>query len=186
MSSHVEGTREQAILAMVARVAGETSAGYLGRSAMQKIVYFLQVCGVPVRYRFNVHHYGPFAASILSDLESMVLDDIIVDASPNPDRYSKYEVGENADRLIAQFQEELAPHEDTIRSVVESLLPLRPERLELISTMDYAYRELRASRRGSPSKEDVIARFKQFKGDKFEQRMLDETFDRMKQAGILE
>jgi hypothetical protein len=37
------------------------SLAQLGRTAIQKILYFLQALNVPMRYRFDVHDHGPFA-----------------------------------------------------------------------------------------------------------------------------
>jgi uncharacterized protein len=162
----------------------QTKPGYLGRTAIQKIMYFLQVCGVPVRYRFDVHHYGPFCSAILSDIDWLTFTGAIVDRSPKPDRYSNYRAGDEARPLIAQHHDELEQHRDTIRRVVGTLAPVEPDRLELISTLDYAYRELCAQANSEPTKENVIARFREIKGDKFPQRDVEEAFERMKEAGF--
>ena len=185
MDEQTTGTLEQAILARVAQVADESlqgSGGFLGRSAMQKIVYFLQACGVPIRYRFNVHHYGPFCSAILDDVDSLIINDVLVDKSSNPERHSNYHPGETAPELIEQYQERLNEYDDLIKAVVKVLVPLKPERLELISTLHYVYRELSASGE-KPIKEKVLARFKDFKGDKFDDK-LSETFDLLQGAGV--
>ena len=65
MSLQLTGTWEQAVLAATARAAaGHADKGYLGRTALQKIVYFLQISGVPMRYRFDIYHYGPYCDRI--------------------------------------------------------------------------------------------------------------------------
>ena len=72
MSLFLAKTWEHALLAKVVQEAAEITqrqGGFLGRTAIQKIVYFLQVLGVPMRYRFEVFHYGPFCITILGDLE---------------------------------------------------------------------------------------------------------------------
>src|SRR5437879_13176120 len=46
------------------------NAGSLGRTALMKYCYFLQiVCGVPLGYRFSLYSYGPFDSDVLSDLD---------------------------------------------------------------------------------------------------------------------
>ncbi len=48
----------------------ENAAG-LGRTALMKYCYFLQVLrGVPLGYRFSLYSYGPFDSDVLSDLDS--------------------------------------------------------------------------------------------------------------------
>lgn len=43
----------------------------LGRTAVMKLCYFLQTLrNVPLGYRFTLYSYGPFDASVLSDLSS--------------------------------------------------------------------------------------------------------------------
>jgi hypothetical protein len=63
-----------------------------------------------------------------------------------------------------------------------TLAPMEPDRLELISTLDYAYRELSAQAHSEPTKENVIARFREFKRDKFPQQEVEEAFEMMKEA----
>src|SRR3990172_3707406 len=134
-------TRDQALLALVVKEAGrelETPGkGYLGRTALQKILYFLQVFGVPMRYRFDVHHYGPFCSQILSDVDWMTVTEGLEDKSTDPDRYSNYRIGDAGEELISDFSEELKPYHETVHDIVSALTPGSPERLELVSTLHY-------------------------------------------------
>src|SRR5258706_6475687 len=144
MSLFLTGTWEHALLAMIAKEAAGVSqeqGGYLGRTAMQKIVYFLQVLEVPMRYRFELFHYGPFCQNILGDLEWLVADQVISDRSPNPEKYSKYTPGLACEELLAKHAAKLKECQDTVKSTVKALLPLKPDHLELIATLDYAFRE---------------------------------------------
>lgn len=180
-------TREQAFLAMVIQEAGNVLTqqnGYLGRTAIQKILYFAQALGVPVRYRFDVYHYGPFCSDILSDVDSLVLEDVIADKSANPSRYSNYRIGPESERLFGDFHSEIEPHRETVRSIVKALVPLSPDHLELIATLHYAYRELRATRQTKPTAAEVANRFRQFKGDKFDDGAISTAFDQLRTAGL--
>jgi hypothetical protein len=71
---------EQAIVAAVIQEAGKIADQknrYLGRTAVQKILYFLQVCGVPLRYRFDVYHYGPFCSGVFNDIDWLTIMEIV-------------------------------------------------------------------------------------------------------------
>ena len=108
MSLFLSRTWEHALLAKVVEEAGDIAqqnGGFLGRTAVQKIVYFLQVLEVPMRYRFDVCHYGPFCTSILGDLEWLMADGVITDISTDPGKYSKYTPGPACDELIAKYAE---------------------------------------------------------------------------------
>jgi hypothetical protein len=137
-----------------------------------------------MRYRFDVHHFGPFCDTILGDTEWLMADDVIVDGSPNQEKYSKFTPGPACDELIAKYSAKLKEYEGTIKNTVGVLLPLQPEHLELIATLDYAFREVRATLGKKPAKKQVIARFHDFKGDKFKEREIEDTYDRLESAGL--
>ncbi len=187
MSLFLSRTWEHALLARVVKEAAEVApkkGGYLGRTAIQKIVYFLQVLEVPMRYRFEVFHYGPFCNSILGDTEWLMADEVIADSSPNSEKYSKFTPGPACDELIERYSAKLQEYEDTIKSTVQALLPLQPDHLELIATLDYAFREVKATLGKKPPKKKVIARFREFKGDKFKEKEIEATYERLESAGL--
>jgi uncharacterized protein len=187
MSLFLTKTWEHALLAQVVKEAAtvaQTEGGYLGRTAIQKIIYFLQVQDVPMRYRFEVAHYGPFCNAILGDSEWLAADGVIVESSPKPEKYSKFTPGPACDELIAKHAAKLKQYEETVKSTVKALLPLRPDHLELIATLDYAFRETKAAVGKEPPKEKVIARFREFKGEKFKEKEIADTYDRLEAAGL--
>jgi len=180
-------TWEHALLALVVKEAAGLArehGGYPGRSAMQKIVYFLKVLDVPMRYRFDLYHYGPFCDNMLSDLEWLGADEVISDSSPDPHKYSKYTSGPACEELLAKHAARLKECADTVKSTVKALLPLRPDHLELIATLDYAFREMKATAGKKPAMTVVMARFREFKGAKFNDKEIAETYERLKGAGL--
>jgi uncharacterized protein YwgA len=188
MSLFLTGTWEHALLAQVVKEAAEVAqkeGGYLGRTALQKIVYFLQVLEVPMRYRFEVFHYGPFCDSILGDTDWLLADEVIAESSPNPDKYSKFTPGPTCDELLQKHATKLEQFEHTIKDTVKALLPLKPDHLELIATLDYSFREVKATLGKKPPRQKVIARFREFKGDKFPTKEIEGTFDQLESAGLL-
>jgi uncharacterized protein YwgA len=189
MSLFLSRTWEHALLAKVVKEAADVAqqhGGYLGRTAIQKIVYFLQVLEVPMRYRFDVYHYGPFCTSILGDLEWLAADEVITDNSPVPGKYSKYTPGPACDELVAKHAAKLREYDDTVKSTVKALLPLKPDHLELIATLDYAFREMKASIGKKPPRKKVIERFREFKKEKFKEKEISEAYDNLEGAGIFE
>jgi uncharacterized protein YwgA len=187
MTLFLSKTWEHALLAKVVKEAADFAqkeGGYLGRTAIQKIVYFLQVANVPMRYAFEVCHYGPFCTAILGDLEWLMADQVITDSSQHREKYSKYTPGPACDELIANYAAKLKEYENSVKSTVKALLPLKPDHLELIATLDYAFREMKATVGKKPPKNKVIARFREFKGDKFNDKEIAETYDRLESAGL--
>jgi uncharacterized protein YwgA len=55
--------------ALIAYLAEHSPGRWIGRTALMKYCYFLQVLrNVPLRYNFSLYSYGPFDSAVLSDL----------------------------------------------------------------------------------------------------------------------
>jgi uncharacterized protein len=189
MSLLFTGSRDQALLAMVIQEAHEASArqrGFVGRTAVQKVLYFLKVLHVPMGYRFKIYHYGPYCDEIVTDTEWLLADGVIVDRSDNSRKYSNYGPGEALHELLSQHQDNVEPWRECVRSVVRVLIPMRPEKLELIATLHYLYRQQRASGRHGSWKPSVVARLLEVKQDKFRKEEVAQTYDVMVNAGLVE
>lgn len=184
MSLMFSGTWDHAILAATVRAASEAkSTGYLGRTAIQKIVYFLQVAGVPMRYSFDIYHYGPYCDRVSQDVETLLADGVIQDSSAKPDKYSNYVPDNAIGDLLGQHQK-VEDYESTIASVVKSLLPLDPARLELFATLDFLYRQFKAGGGTGPWKERVVEKFMTVKKDKFPRATVTEAYDNLVAAKL--
>jgi uncharacterized protein len=187
MPLQLTGTWEHALLAATAQSAAESGdGGYLGRTALQKILYFLQISGVPMRYRFDIYHYGPYCDRIARDVELLLADDVLKDSSQSPEKYSNYRPSTGTEELIRSHASHLEPHKATITKVVQTLLPLQPEHLELLATLDYLFRQLRAGGGRGPWKDRVIARFMEVKKDKFPAQEVTAAYDSMVRADLIE
>ena len=88
--------------------------------------------------------------------------------------------------LIAKHAAKLKKYEDTLTSTVRALLPLKPDHLELVATLDYAFRELKATAGKKPVRQNVIARFREFKGPKFSDEDIAKTYDQLEAAGLFD
>ena len=187
MPLQLTGTWEHAVLVATARAAaGHADKGYLGRTALQKIVYFLQLSGVPLRYRFDLYYYGPYCDRITRDVELLVADSVLKDISLSPEKYSNYRPAEAAEELLRSHDTAVHTHQETINKIVQTLLPLEPDHLELLATLDYLYRQKRAGGGSGPWKEAVIDRFMEVKKNKFPRTTVSAAYDSMVCANLLE
>jgi hypothetical protein len=139
---------------------------YLGRTAIQKLVYFLHVLEVPMQFTFRIHHFGPFCDDLAGVLDWLQADDIVVDDSREP-RYSDFSPAANWPQIKATYQESLHQYQGIIDSVARALGSMEPRILELIATLDFSFRWVRARGGNGPWKEPTIHKFKEIKGDKF-------------------
>ncbi len=182
------GTRDQALLALVAfeaKDAARESGGYLGRTALQKILYSLKTVGVPMSYRFDLHHYGPYCDEISRDVDWLLADRVLIDRSDNKEKFSNYAPGEAGETLLALHAEYVRRYRKEVRTMVKTFVPLRPERLELLTTLDYLYRQKRASGGNGPRKQWVVDRFLQLKRDRFKKEEVERAYDAMAAAGLV-
>ena len=164
------GTREHALLLQVIREAETSqSVGYFGRTALQKVMYFLKVLGTPMQYRFEIHHYGPFCDQVSNDVDLLTADGVVTDqARTTSSRYSNFGIDPNgpADELLTRHAVFVKQNKELVKKVVDVFGGLDPRRLELYSTLHYAYRYEIAGKK-TVSQEAIVARFTEYKDDKF-------------------
>lgn len=159
--------------------------GYLGRTAVQKLIYFLNVLGVPMKFNFRMYHYGPFCDDIPSTLEWLQADDIVVDHKPES-HYADYSPGTQWPSLKSQFEVKLAEYDDLIQTIADVFGAMDPRLLELIATLDFSYRWVHARGGEGPWKEQTIAKFKEIKGNKFSDSELSQWYERLVNAKLIE
>ena len=181
------GTQEHALMALVIREAeASPKVKYFGRTALQKVVYFLKSLGVPAAYQFEIHHYGPFCDQIGADVDLMIADGIVIDRAASP-KYWNYSIENDAplDELFSRHSKFVAKYSPLIKRVVEIFGSLDPRDLELYATLHYAYR-YETARYETASRDAVLARFRAYKGSKFTDAELNSAFDAMVAAHLIE
>lgn len=183
------GSRDHALLAQVIDdVSKRHPNGYLGRTALQKVVYFLKAVGVPMAYRFAMHRFGPFSDQIGGDMELLIADGVVRDCATPGQKYSDYEIAsaERANELRALHADFLGAQRDRIQAVVGVFGSLAPDDLELYATLHYAFRYEQAMLKdGAPSKTSVLDRFREYKGEKFTAARLDTAYAAMAGADLI-
>jgi uncharacterized protein len=135
---------DKARLALVPVLAERSPTGRIGRTALMKYMYFLQILrGLPLGYNFSMYSYGPFDSEVLSDLMSAeVLN--IVEASPVQFsggygyRIKPSIQAEFAKNNAIQF---LSNHNDDIEWLFLTFGRLNSAELELTSTIVYIDQE---------------------------------------------
>lgn len=165
--------------------AGEPPT-YLGRTKIQKIVYFLSLIGVPNTYRFLLHRFGPYSTEIQDDLDRMVSFDVLLDVSDEDRRYYDYRSTAQSDELWTKcYRDQIDPHREKIDPFVEALAKLTDDDLEVVSTLVYAYRWLVGAGNHHPSKTQILAKFQTYKKDKFPAARVESAYGVLAGAGFL-
>ena len=139
-----------------------------------------------MRYRFDIYHYGPYCDRLSRDVEWLMADGVLKDVSLNTEKYSNYRPDAAAEELLGLNEEAIRPYMAMVRKVVQIFLPLKPEHLEVLATLDYCFRQLKAGGGSGPWKDRVIEHFLQVKKDKFPRSEVAEAYDSMASANIIE
>jgi hypothetical protein len=175
----------QAILVEVIRRC-DVAYHQIGRTALQKILYFLGVRGVPLEYRFDLYHYGPFCQDILYDAGLLESLGAIEDSKSGYNGGSKYEAGANLETLLKEHQEIIEKHSSTIDEVIALLAELDATSLEVVATIDYFYRYVSAMELPEPRKEEVLKRFFEAKKQHLDKRDgVGNMYDQMQKIGMV-
>ena len=159
--------------------------GFLGRTAMQKLVYFCQAVGIPIPCSFEIYNYGPYSDEVKFSVDSLIADEVLVDLSPNPAKYSNYRNCSSAEPFARALQDNIAPHRADIDRVVDALGKYRPEQLELVATLHFVACRQKAVYGIHPDRNRVISEFRDVKGDKFADGEIDSWYDALVKSGLI-
>jgi hypothetical protein len=85
-----------------------------------------------------------------------------------------------------QYADRLAKYENTINDVVNAMGDMSPRTLELIATLDFCYRWIRAANKTGPWKTATIEKFKQIKKEKFDDDEILRWYDTLVEAKLIE
>jgi len=141
-----------ALVAYLIREYKRVSRKKLGRTILQKLCYFAKAAGVPIPFRFDIYHYGPFSQEVFETVDDLILDGVIADESPDRSQ-SSYTTGVNCDLLLRTFQGELDSYKRQLENVAETFSLLDPSSMELVSTIHYIHASWFT---GVPRKEEVV------------------------------
>lgn len=158
----------------------------LGRTALMKYCYFLQVVrGVPLGYRFSLYSYGPFDSDVLSDLDTAeAMAGVKSSVAYHAAGYGyRIEPGDRADRIKQLGEPFLAEHGASLQWVTDQFRDLNASELELASTLVYSDRE--ASRRGEGlTIPELSQRVRDLK-PRFSIQQIESCCERLRQQGLL-
>lgn len=157
--------------------------GFLGRTAMQKLVYFGKATGVPVPCSFEIYNYGPYSDQVTFKMDGLLADEILADTS-STSKYSNYRLQWRKVPFSPEIEKRIAPHRKQIEMLVKNLGSFRPEQLELIATLHFVHHRLESALGKKPSQSAVFGEFHKIKGDKFSRAEVSAWYDALKRSGL--
>lgn len=159
--------------------------GYLGRTALQKLVYFSKAVGVPIPCSFEIYNFGPYSEDVTRSVTYLLGDDALDDVSPNPTKYSSYRTGTNANQFEPRFTSETARYRSLIDSIVGVLAGSSPSDLELVATLHFVNSKLKGLVGRRPSEAAIVGEFHSIKGTKFSLEKIKTWYDWLEMSKLL-
>lgn len=176
-------TLDDAFVAYVTKFA--KSIDYkIGRTLLQKICYFLKAKGIPFKYEFEMHHFGPFSHELFFRVDDLLADNIIEDIYDSPNK-SQYQPDDEADVLLDMYKEELGLYGTEIEKVIILFNKLTPPQMELLSTIHYVHQSKLRFNGIIPTKQQVVEGVIGYKRDKFAKTYIESAYDVMKEHDLL-
>jgi uncharacterized protein YwgA len=141
--------------------------GYLGRTALQKLVYFCKSVGVPIPCSFEIYNFGPYSEDLTRSVNYLLADEALDDVSPNPSKYSSYRLGPCSDQIATSYAAQTGLQRPLIDSIVAVLGDSSPADLELVATLHFVNSKRKGLSGHRPGELEVLQEFRSIKGDKF-------------------
>lgn len=131
-------------IAMIAALVEKAPEQTLGRTAVMKLAYFLQVLkNVPLGYDFRLHTYGPFDPDVLDDLSYAQVFGAVTEKTILQSQGYRFEIkpGKRCREAQKKSQDWLNRHRDALDGVIREFGQCTAPNLELISTIIFVDRE---------------------------------------------
>jgi len=180
---------DDAVIAYIIKKWNELSDVPLGRTIIQKLCYFVKSKGVPMRYDFDMYHYGPYCQDLYYRMDDMTADNVVKDENlinNNKTGKSKYIPGENIDKVLKMYNEELEEYLENIDMVIDVFREFDHTSMELLSTIHFFQTTITNFYSKPADKNEVIMKVKEAKGDKFSDDLISKAYDALAKAGIFD
>jgi len=157
--------------------------GSLRKTAIQKLVYLIQeVLNVPLGYKFDLYHYGPYSQDLAGDVDIVKnLNGIEIAYDPVLNLYN-ISPGVNSDTLIKKGETFIKEYQDKIESILSKFDAKRASELELSATILYAWKDMQA--RSKALEKEVLEAVSALK-PKLSDRDIAESLRELKAMGYL-
>lgn len=147
-----------------------------GKKAAQKMFYFFEREGISLNLRYGIHYYGPYSSKLDDAMYELAMNDYIT-----IDTTGTTHVISAGTELVSE--EALTGEEQAIAEyVIDKFAHKTPLELEALSTMDYVANSI--LKQGATDV-DILEKFKEIKGSKFNQTMVDSTLKELKELELI-
>lgn len=148
--------KELRVATIVALV--QNSRAKLGKTQMQKLIYFAQKCGVPLQYKYELYHFGPYSFELSRDLGS--LDSLrVLNVESDPSGFG-FDI--SAGKFAEKFRLE-SKYQKKVEQVIDQFGVNTTAQLEVKATIHFVYAVVKKKGLPTSVKSEVIRRVRALK-----------------------
>ena len=173
-----------ALLAYLISQYTERSSTPLGDATLQRLCYFAEAVGVPLSFRFERCHYGPFSVDLPWAVGNLLVDDVIHNPSNDP-THPNYRAGPNMETLLKRYAHALDVYRADLDSVAEAFSRLSLNEMKVATALCYARVLCGEVDKLPPSKRKLISWVYKMRKAQFDKGTTAKVYDVLKNAGLL-
>src|SRR5579863_10451358 len=148
--------KELRTAAVVALVQGARAR--LGKTQVQKLVYFVQDSGVPLEYKYEIYHYGPYSFELSHELSS--LDSLgVLNVESDPSGFG-FDI--SAGKFAVRFHLEPS-YQKKVEKVLAEFGANTPAQLEVKATIHFVHSLIKKRFSSSKIKPEVMQKVRALK-----------------------
>jgi O-acetyl-ADP-ribose deacetylase (regulator of RNase III) len=145
-----------AIVAVLSRIGREQFRRPIGRTAFQKIAYFLSEAGIPTGLVYERGSYGPYSAQLKSVLSRLINNGLVVETERNGKLF-EVQPGPTYRDAREHFKEQLREWVPMVEKVADLLLrfPTTSD-LEIGATALFVAKRIAGEKGGRPTEREIF------------------------------
>lgn len=171
-------TFEEAVVSYVVRQWGETNTGALGRTVLQKLLYFAKAKGVPLALDYDIYYYGPFCSDLYDIVDWLRADGVIVDSGQA--NISSFSPGPNMYSVLSEHELQINRVGSTLDTIISWTRGKTARDMELYATTSF----VRNSSRNRDDDNRTIDEVRSIKGSKFSKNEIIDAIRWLSQRGL--
>lgn len=151
----------------------------LGKTKLQKLVYFSKVAGVPLPFDFEIYYYGPYSQELAEEMDRLeVLG--LVESAKDAELGVDYRPGDKVDEAISWYTDRLQSYAGKIRRTIEVFGNMHAKALELHATVHFA----RQSGGRVRTVEETIEAVRNLRGNRFSEEEIRKAIEYLDANGF--
>jgi O-acetyl-ADP-ribose deacetylase (regulator of RNase III) len=151
-----------AVVEILARMETEPYHWPVGRTTLQKIVYFATESGIPTRLQFMRGSFGPYSSELKNQLTRLVNNGLIREERLGEKMFS-VKVGPTFPDARKAYAREVEHWSGTVERLSDLFMRLRTNQAEVAATVHFAAKSLAEGTQETPTECEVLAEVMKWK-----------------------